>query len=520
MFLKVSKWCAWPSLGGSQCSYACPLLRRFHTDLHPRAQQHGECPTPWNAMVARSGQKWGSTTACLVSRSWKTWLVASRNQMYRRPGTLQLVTQTASVSDLQPSQIVAAVYAARFCPCRLFEGLCQNVQQLQLQPTRPPENIRCYGDGLGKWMNFVPSCECLGTGKVEISSAQLHSSWFVAKTRELLSRHNLSSDQKNALFHFHFHFHFSRFICHISNFVFHISYFISHTSYFVLRTSYFVLRTSYFVLRTSYFVLRTSYFVLRTSYFILHYFILHTSYFILHTSYFILHTSYFILHTSFHSISFSFSFSFFIFHFSFFTSFHFFCFFFLFFKKRCWQGTTSWDTHIVASETHHWEGDLSATEERIREPERPWHEVPRSEDDVETRYCMRALNLAMKDPSWVWVLTLYLEACVSVTARPSTGSGNVERGTWNVESGNRHAEMKWDWEWQCMNLGKVSCESNRDRDWSWREPESHPSLKTGSGMGDALTSWRADRGCHSFTACIPLDIITDIHEQFIAPWSL
>ena len=83
--------------------------------------------------------------------------------MHRCSRILQLVTQTASVSDLQPSKFLAAVSAARFYPCRLFEGLCQNVQQLQL--TRPPENIRCYRDGLGKWMNFVPSCERLGTAR-------------------------------------------------------------------------------------------------------------------------------------------------------------------------------------------------------------------------------------------------------------------------------------------------------------------------------------------------------------------
>ena len=68
--------------------------------------------------------------------------------MHRCSGILQLVTQTASVSDLQPSIFTSAVSAARFCLCRLFECLCQDVQQLQ--PTRPPENIRWYGMGLGK----------------------------------------------------------------------------------------------------------------------------------------------------------------------------------------------------------------------------------------------------------------------------------------------------------------------------------------------------------------------------------
>ena len=65
---------------------------------------------------------------------------------------------------------MTALSAARFCTCHLFEGLCQNVQQLQ--PTHPPENIRCCEDGFGKVNESVPSFVSLGTGRVEFISAK------------------------------------------------------------------------------------------------------------------------------------------------------------------------------------------------------------------------------------------------------------------------------------------------------------------------------------------------------------
>ena len=48
-------------------------------------------------------------------------------------------------------------------------------------------------------IDSVPTCERLSMGRVGSTSARLCSLCFVAKTRELLSRHSLPSDQKMRL---------------------------------------------------------------------------------------------------------------------------------------------------------------------------------------------------------------------------------------------------------------------------------------------------------------------------------
>ena len=53
-------------------------------------------------------------------------------------------------------------------------------------------------------------------------------------------------------------------------------------------------------------------------------------------------------------------------------------------KIRHREARTLWlQKHITEKEIDH-----AATEERIGESERPWYEVPRAEDDEETRYCI------------------------------------------------------------------------------------------------------------------------------------